>query len=127
MKFAFSFLCILASACVYGQPGRLDLMTMEQKVAAGAGFHQHRSEAMEGFLLIGNIYYVGARDLASYLITTPSGHFLIDTGVSEMTSAVRGNIENLGFRLEESCAFRSYSRACGDAAFNRRAGVGDGR
>ena len=101
MKFAFAFLCVFVSACVYAQPGRVDLMTMEQKVEAGAGFHQLRSEAMEGILLIGNIYYVGARDLASYLITTPDGHFLIDTGVSEMTPVVRGNIENLGFRLED--------------------------
>ena len=83
------------------QPGRIEQMTLEQKVAAGQGFHQHRAEAIDGFRIIGNIYYVGASDLASYLITTAEGHFLIDTGVSEMTTVIRENIENLGFRLQD--------------------------
>jgi len=26
--------------------------------------------------VIGNVYYVGSKDLASYLITTPEGHIL---------------------------------------------------
>jgi len=29
--------------------------------------------------VIGNVYYVGSKDLASYLITTPEGHILIDS------------------------------------------------
>ena len=30
--------------------------------------------------VIGNVYYVGSKDLASYLITTPEGHILINSG-----------------------------------------------
>lgn len=101
MKIAFTLCTLLISASVLAQPGRIEQMSMEQKVAAGQGFHQHRAEAVDGFLIIGNIYYVGASDLASYLITTEQGHFLIDTGVSEMTSVLRDNIENLGFRLQD--------------------------
>ena len=29
--------------------------------------------------VIGNVYYVGSKDLASYLITTPEGHILINS------------------------------------------------
>ena len=29
--------------------------------------------------VIGNVYYVGSSELASFLITTPQGHFLIKT------------------------------------------------
>ncbi len=31
--------------------------------------------------VIGNVYYVGSKDLASYLITTPEGHILINSGL----------------------------------------------
>jgi metallo-beta-lactamase class B len=30
--------------------------------------------------IVGNVYYVGDNDLASYLITTPKGSILINTG-----------------------------------------------
>jgi metallo-beta-lactamase class B len=49
--------------------------------------------------VIDNIYYVGTFDLASYLITTPEGHILIDTGVPENAAAVEENIAALGFKL----------------------------
>ena len=32
------------------------------------------------FKLIGNIYWVGSYDLSTYLITTPQGHILVNTG-----------------------------------------------
>lgn len=51
--------------------------------------------------LIGNLYYVGARTIASYLITTPMGHILIDTGTREMIPLVRASIAKLGFQLRD--------------------------
>lgn len=51
--------------------------------------------------LIGNLYYVGARTIASYLITTPAGHILIDTGTREMIPVVRASIAKLGFQLRD--------------------------
>ncbi len=38
------------------------------------------NQPVEPFKIAGNIYYVGASDVTSYLITTPKGHFLIDSG-----------------------------------------------
>ena len=35
------------------------------------------------YKVIGNVYYVGSKDLASYLITTPEGHILINSGFEE--------------------------------------------
>ena len=35
------------------------------------------------FRLIGNIYYVGASEVTSFLITTPEGHILLDSGFAE--------------------------------------------
>ena len=59
------------------------------------------SERVEPFRVIGNIYYVGAKGLSSYLVTTPEGHILLDTGINEMHDVIRTNIENLGFKLED--------------------------
>lgn len=101
MKKLLALFPLLVTLGAVAQPGRYDSMSMEQKVAAGASFHEHRAEAVEGFRLVGNIYYVGASDLASYLIVTPEGHFLIDTGVAEMGSQIRHNVEALGFELSD--------------------------
>ena len=84
-----------------GRPGRLDLLTLEQKVANGQSFHTHQSEAVEPFRILGNIYYVGASNLASYLITSPEGHFLLDTGVQGMTDDIKRNVEALGFMMSD--------------------------
>ena len=51
--------------------------------------------------IIGNLYAVGGFDLASFLITTPAGHVLINTGLAGSTNHIRANIEQLGFRLED--------------------------
>jgi len=44
------------------------------------------TRAMPGFRIVGNVYYVGTYDLASYLITTDQGHILINTGVGSSVS-----------------------------------------
>jgi len=68
---------------------------------ARAQFHGPYSQPEEAFRLIGNIYYVGAKNIASYLIVTPQGNVLIDTGTTEMTSVIKANVEKLGFKLRD--------------------------
>ena len=51
------------------------------------------------FKMIGNVYYVGTDGLASYLITSPQGHILVDTVMPESTSQIKANIEKLGFKI----------------------------
>ena len=46
----------------------------------------------------GNTYYVGSHELASYLITTPEGHFLINSSFEETVPLIRGAVESLGFK-----------------------------
>jgi len=48
--------------------------------------------------LVGNIYYVGAIGVSSYLITTPDGHILLDTGFAETVPIILRGVEQLGFR-----------------------------
>jgi metallo-beta-lactamase class B len=56
---------------------------------------------MPGFRIVGNVYYVGTYDLASYLITTDQGHMLINTGVGSSVPQIRSNIESLGLRFAD--------------------------
>ncbi|KAF0187431.1 MAG: beta-lactamase, partial [Gammaproteobacteria bacterium] len=56
----------------------------------------HAAEPAEPFRIIGNIYWVGG-EYGSYLITTPEGHILHDTGTREMHDVIIANIEKLGF------------------------------
>ena len=41
------------------------------------------------FKIIGNIYWVGSYDLSTYLVTTPQGHILINTGVGDTAPPTR--------------------------------------
>jgi metallo-beta-lactamase class B len=51
--------------------------------------------------VVGNTYYVGSHELASYLITTPEGHFLINSSFEETVPLIRGAVESLGFQLKD--------------------------
>ncbi|MEX0740898.1 MAG: subclass B3 metallo-beta-lactamase [Pseudohongiella sp.] len=84
-----------------GIPGRLDLMSSEERVAAGLAFHTHMSEPVEPFRVLGNIYFVGTSNIGSYLISSPEGHFLIDTGVAGMAPKIRDSVEALGFDMRD--------------------------
>ena len=51
--------------------------------------------------IVGIVYYVGSRDLASYLITTPQGHILINSSLKSSVPLIRKSIEALGFRFSD--------------------------
>ena len=53
------------------------------------------------FRVVENIYYVGAEGVASYLITTPQGHILMDSGFSETVPRIQDSLNQLGFKLED--------------------------
>lgn len=47
--------------------------------------------------IFGNTYYVGTRNLSAILITSPSGHALIDGGLPESAPLILANVKALGF------------------------------
>lgn len=51
--------------------------------------------------ITGNLYYVGSKDLASYLIATPEGHILINSSFEESVPLIRASIEKLGFKFTD--------------------------
>ena len=60
-----------------------------------------RNQPVPPFRIIGNIYYVGASDVTSFLITTPEGHILLDGGYKETAPQIEANVATLGFHLED--------------------------
>ena len=46
--------------------------------------------------LLGNLHYVGASGLSAFLLTTPAGHVLLDSGPVEMLPMLERNVEALG-------------------------------
>ena len=59
------------------------------------------NEPVEPFRIAGNVYYVGAREVTSYLIATPAGHVLIDSGFAETAPQVLANVRTLGFEPKD--------------------------
>jgi len=52
--------------------------------------------------IIGNVYYVGSTEYASYLITTPKGNILINSSFESTVPWIRANIEKLGFKFQDT-------------------------
>lgn len=84
-------------------------------------------EAFPAHRVIGNIYYVGSKGLASYLIETPEGHIVINTGFEETVPLIRASIESLGFKLTDVkilLASHAHSdHVAGHAAFQEATGA----
>jgi metallo-beta-lactamase class B len=53
------------------------------------------------FRVFGNTYYVGTHGLTSLLITSDSGHVLIDGDLQSSVQQIVSNIRSLGFRIED--------------------------
>lgn len=58
-------------------------------------------EAFPAHRIVGNVYYVGSKALAIYLITTPDGHILINSGFEETVPLIRKSVESLGFKMRD--------------------------
>jgi metallo-beta-lactamase class B len=53
------------------------------------------------FRIAGNLYYVGSKDLASYLIVTPKGDILINSSFTSSVPLIRSSVEQLGLRFKD--------------------------
>ena len=60
-----------------------------------------KNQPVAPFRIAGDIYYVGASDVTSYLIVTPEGMLLLDGGFAETAPMIEANIAALGFRLKD--------------------------
>ncbi len=89
---------------------------------------QSMNSPFKPFRVIGNIHYVGASDVSSFLITTREGHILIDSGFEATVPMIRDAVSKLGFRFEDIKILlnsharpRPRRRSCVAQAVNPRA------
>lgn len=84
----------LASICLFLLPGNTVL-------AQSVQISKDWNTPVQPFRIIGNIYYVGASDLTSFLITSPQGHILLDSGMPETAVQILQNVPRLGFSVTD--------------------------
>ena len=48
-----------------------------------------------------NVYYVGTKELASYLITTPAGHILMNSNYEASVPVIQASVKELGFDFKD--------------------------
>ncbi len=59
------------------------------------------TDPFPAFRIAGNLYYVGSKGLASYLIATPEGHILINSDLEANVPMIRASVESLGFKFND--------------------------
>jgi metallo-beta-lactamase class B len=59
------------------------------------------TEPFPPFHIAGNLYYVGSKGLANYLITTSQGHILINSDLEANVPLIRASVEKLGFKFND--------------------------
>jgi len=66
-----------------------------QRVPAGWNdpFPPHR--------IMDNVYYVGTKELASFLIVTPQGNILMNSNYESSVPVIRASVEKLGFKFSD--------------------------
>ena len=70
-------------------------------IAAQASFDPDWNKPAPPHRVIGNIYYVGTTELAVFVVTTPSGHILLDAAFDESVPIIKAGMKKLGFRYED--------------------------
>jgi metallo-beta-lactamase class B len=66
-----------------------------------AQFSPDWTEPFPPFRIVGNLYYVGSKGLANYLITTSRGHILINSDLETSVPLIRASVEKLGFKFSD--------------------------
>lgn len=79
-------LCFLHPTWIYGQADQVS---------------RSWNQPVKPYRVIGNIYYVGASEVTSFLIVTSSGHILLDSGFFETVPQIKQNVAQLGFRVAD--------------------------
>ena len=59
------------------------------------------TEPFPPFRIAGNLYYIGSKGLANYLVTTPEGHILINSDLEANVPLLRASVEKLGFKFSD--------------------------
>jgi len=97
------------------------------KYAPPAPVQNDWTEPFPAFRIAGNLYYVGSKGLASYLIATPEGHILINSDLEANVPMIRASVESLGFKFNDIkillISHAHYDHCAGSAAIKQLTGA----
>ena len=92
---------VLASSGAAAQQPAGKVWTQEEMFRRNVGTREDQTTPFTPHKVIGNIYYVGTRSLASFLVTTPDGHILINTNYEAGVPGLKDSVEKLGFKFSD--------------------------
>jgi metallo-beta-lactamase class B len=75
--------------------------TISELFTRNVGTTEQQNKQFPPHKIVGNVYYVGTESLASFLVTTPQGHLIINTAYERNNAVIRDSITNLGFKVED--------------------------
>ncbi len=75
--------------------------TPDELFRRNVGTREQQDTAFPPHKMIGNIYYVGTETLASFLVTTPQGHILINSMYERNVPTIKSSVEKLGFKFTD--------------------------
>jgi metallo-beta-lactamase class B len=98
--------------------------------AANGAFAQDNPEwtaPFPPFRIAGNLYYVGSKGLANYLIVTPQGNILINSDLEANVPLIQASIEKLGFKFKDTkillISHAHYDHDAGSATIKEKTGA----
>jgi metallo-beta-lactamase class B len=78
-----------------------DLPSIEELFRRTVGDRTRSDVPFPAHKVIDNIYYVGTESFASYLITTPDGHILVNTCFERQVPILQDQVAKLGFQFKD--------------------------
>jgi metallo-beta-lactamase class B len=75
--------------------------TPQELFARNIGTREQQDKQFPPHKMIGNIHYVGTETLASFLITTPQGHILVNSMYERNVPTIKKSVEDLGFKFSD--------------------------
>ena len=90
MRLCFTFLLLAGLLLLVPRNSPAQVSTRDRKAW---------NAPVKPFPIVGNLYYVGAHGVSSFLISTPEGLIVLDGGFAETAPLIERNIRTLGFQL----------------------------
>ena len=75
--------------------------TQQSLFQRNIGGRDDQTTAFPPHKIIGNIYYVGTKSLAAFLIVTPQGHILVNSTYERNVAIIQKSVEQLGFKFSD--------------------------
>src|SRR4029077_12049996 len=86
---------------------RLTLSLLALSLSSSAAFSQSRvpngwNDPFPPHKIMDNMYYVGTKELATFLFVTPQGNILMNSNYEASVPVIKANVEKLGFKLTDT-------------------------